>query len=151
PPFTPARRSAMESGIPAPRPGPLALAEVCALVLHTQWRLQRSPLRRVLARLQAGRHIAFPVGDAPHAPAEQRLCAAAAVYRRARLYVPVEMRCLLDSLALLRFLRRRQCHARLVFGVALDPFSAHCWVQADDLVLNDTVGNVHAHTPIRVV
>jgi hypothetical protein len=24
-------------------------------------------------------------------------------------------------------------------------------VQADDLVLNDSVGNVHSHTPIRVV
>ena len=59
--------------------------------------------------------------------------------------------CLLDSIALVRFLARRGLYAQLVFGVTDDPFSAHCWVQAGDLVLNDTVGDVSAHTPIRVI
>ena len=42
-------------------------------------------------------------------------------------------------------------HANLVFGVTGDPFSAHCWVQVDELVLNDTLGNANAYTPIRTV
>ncbi|MDC7682154.1 lasso peptide biosynthesis B2 protein [Asticcacaulis sp. BYS171W] len=71
-------------------------------------------------------------------------------FRRARRYVPVDTICLLDSLSLLIFLRRRGISATLVFGVNLTPFSAHCWVQAGDLLLNDTVGGVQSYLPIRV-
>ena len=73
---------------------------------------------------------------------------AAETFRRARLYVPIETCCLLDSLSLIDFLSRRRLPARLVFGVTSDPFAAHCWVQAGEWVLNDLVGNVIAHTPI---
>jgi len=38
-----------------------------------------------------------------------------------------------------------------VFGVKLNPFSAHCWVQAGDIVLNDAIDHVTIHTPILVV
>jgi hypothetical protein len=38
-----------------------------------------------------------------------------------------------------------------VFGVNADPFEAHCWVQAGNVVLNDTVAWVSGFTPIMVV
>lgn len=82
---------------------------------------------------------------------QQRFCEASAAFRLPRLYVPVATRCLPDSIALVRFLARRGLFAHLVFGVVADPLSAHCWVQARHIVLNDTVGNACAHTPIRVV
>lgn len=82
---------------------------------------------------------------------EQWLIEASTEFRLARSYIPAETRCLLDSLAMVRFLARRKLHASIVFGVTSDPFSAHCWVQAGDLVLNDTVGHAKAHTPIRVI
>ncbi|KHL54588.1 lasso peptide biosynthesis B2 protein [Xanthomonas cannabis] len=146
----PVARSAMEMPIPARRPQLLEKLEVLALVLSTRLVLKRNPLGRVLGSLSAAAQ-GRGMQQRPLAELEQRLTDAASVFRRARVWVPVEMRCLLDSVALARFLRRRQLDAQVVFGVALDPFSAHCWVQTGDLVLNDTVGNVHAHTPIRVV
>ncbi|PPU42764.1 lasso peptide biosynthesis B2 protein [Xanthomonas arboricola] len=149
-PVMPVARSAMEMPVTARRPQLLERLEVLALVLSTRLALKRSPLSRVLGSLSAGAQ-GRGMQQRSLAGLEQRLTDAASVFRRARLWVPVEMRCLLDSVALARFLRRRQLDAQLVFGVALDPFSAHCWVQTGDLVLNDTVGNVHAHTPIRVV
>ncbi|WP_126967285.1 lasso peptide biosynthesis B2 protein [Xanthomonas arboricola] len=149
-PVIPVARSAMEMPVPTRRPQLFEKLEVLALVLSTRLALKRNPLGRVLGSLSAG---AQRRGTQQRSAAgvEQLLTDAASVFRHSRVWVPVEMRCLLDSVALARFLRRRQLDAQLVFGVALDPFSAHCWVQTGDLVLNDTVGNVHAHTPIRVV
>ncbi|MBB3860875.1 pimeloyl-ACP methyl ester carboxylesterase [Novosphingobium hassiacum] len=60
-------------------------------------------------------------------------------------------RCLSRSLALADQLARRGCRTHVVFGVKLAPFAAHCWVQADDLVLNETVEEVARYTPILVV
>lgn len=74
--------------------------------------------------------------------------ALASQFHRARPFVPIETCCLLDSIAMIRFLARRGIFAKLVFGVTGDPFSAHCWVQRGDMVLNDTVGHVTSHTPI---
>ncbi|WP_372362202.1 lasso peptide biosynthesis B2 protein [Xanthomonas sp. NCPPB 1325] len=150
PSVMPVARSAIEMPIPARRPQLFETLEVLALVLSTRLALKRTPLSKILGSLSAGVQQRG-MQQCSVAGLEQRLTDAASVFRHARLWVPVEMRCLLDSVALARFLRRRQLDARIVFGVALDPFSAHCWVQAGDLVLNDTVGNVHAHTPIRVV
>jgi hypothetical protein len=144
--IVPATRSAMEVPLSTRKPRPLDVMEILAIVLRTQAALKLSTLKVVLDRL-AQPLQAKPLAAEP----ECRLYDVAAVFRRARLYVPVDMCCLLDSIALATFLRKRQLHAHVVFGVALDPFSAHCWVQAGDLVLNDTVGNVHSHTPIRVV
>jgi hypothetical protein len=151
PSIKPAIRSAMEVPFPTKRLRLSELLEVLAIVLYTRLQLKLSTLKNVLGGLTADSCIQTAQATIRLAPAEHRLLDVAAVYRRARLYIPVEMRCLLDSVAMARFFRRRQLETHVVFGVALDPFSAHCWVQADDLVLNDTVGNVDAHTPIRVV
>ncbi len=59
--------------------------------------------------------------------------------------------CLHDSLALLEFLARYDVLPRWVFGVRARPFVAHCWVQCDDMVFNDTVEHVTSYTPIMVV
>lgn len=59
--------------------------------------------------------------------------------------------CLFDSLALLEFLASYRMFPQWVFGVRMEPFSAHCWVQDNDVILNDTVENVRAYTPIMVV
>jgi hypothetical protein len=66
----------------------------------------------------------------------------------ARLFVPRLSRCLPNSLALLHFLRRRNCSGQLVFGVRTHPFEAHCWVQTGTTVLNDTLDHVLWYTPI---
>jgi hypothetical protein len=54
-------------------------------------------------------------------------------------------------LALLEFLARYEVLPRWVFGVRARPFVAHCWVQYEDIVFNDTVEHVASYTPIMVV
>jgi len=59
--------------------------------------------------------------------------------------------CLYDSFALIEFLARYDIYPDWVFGVQTRPFVAHCWVQQDDVVFNDTVEHVSGYTPIMVV
>lgn len=151
PPLAPLpSKSAMEMAEVGRRTLPAEFLEVFFLVIHTRIRLRLTTLESVLddfVRSEDAADIPMP------SPMESTalLLTASAAFRRARLFVPVNMRCLVDSIALSRFLRRRHLRTRLVFGVALDPFSAHCWVQARDLVLNDTAGNVRCHTAIRTI
>jgi Transglutaminase-like superfamily len=60
-------------------------------------------------------------------------------------------KCLHDSLALLEFLARYDIFPNWVFGVRARPFVAHCWVQYEDIVFNDTVEHVIGYTPIMLV
>ena len=60
-------------------------------------------------------------------------------------------KCLHDSLALLEFLARHGIFPDWVFGVRARPFVAHCWVQYEDMVFNDTVEHVTGYIPIMVV
>ena len=144
-------RSAFEESVPHRRIRVAVLLEAFAAVYLTCLWKRMHALKDVLSALDRYRNRRAPPQAVPTTGNGQQLAMAATEFRTARLYVPVETTCLLDSLAMVRFLARRGLHANLVFGVACDPFSAHCWVQAGDRVLNDTVGNVNAHTPIRVV
>jgi hypothetical protein len=56
--------------------------------------------------------------------------------------------CRFDSLALIEFLFGHGCLPQWVFGVKCEPFAAHCWVQDDNYVLNDSVEYVQRFTPI---
>lgn len=60
-------------------------------------------------------------------------------------------RCLVRSLAFIWICLRRGFAPSLVFGVQASPFSAHCWVQQGEAVLNDTIENVRPFTPIMAV
>jgi hypothetical protein len=62
--------------------------------------------------------------------------------------VPIQRSCVPDSLALIRLLWRKGLDADLYFGVRLDPFAAHCWVQAGDCLLSDPLANVLSFTPV---
>lgn len=72
-------------------------------------------------------------------------------FRRARALVPIKPGCLQDSLALSDWLARRGAFPSLIFGVKLNPFAAHCWVQFGQTVLNDAPDIVEAFTPILKV
>lgn len=144
-------RSALER-LPSSKGSALiALPEVAATVawIQRQLRMQRVPLALLVrnAAVYRERKALCATG----AIDEARLLRAVDQFNRARLLVPIEPRCLLDSMSLVRFLARRGLYAQLIFGVSIDPFAAHCWLQRRDLVLNDSVGNVAAHTPIRTV
>lgn len=128
------------------------LLEVAATVCWMRLQLAARPLKRILESLSKYRERNTSGATQSSCEASmQSLQEAAMSFMRVRLYVPIETSCLLDSLAMVIFLARRGMYSEIVFGVVDVPFSAHCWVQVRELVLNDTVGNAKAHTPIRVI
>jgi hypothetical protein len=69
-------------------------------------------------------------------------------FLRHRRLVPMPYSCLFDSLALLEFLAINGLFPSWVFGVRMNPFAAHCWLQEGRTVLNDTADAVRNYTPI---
>lgn len=116
-------------------------ARVALLVATTRLRLKVQPLAKVLS----ARHT--------HARQAQPDCKARAIDRArmfdaVRRFSPFPRNCLLDSLALDRWLARDRIDARLVFGVTAQPFAAHCWLQSGAAILNDHYDRVSRFTPI---
>jgi hypothetical protein len=52
---------------------------------------------------------------------------------------------------LLEYLAWYRIFPTWVFGVQTRPFAAHCWLQHENIVLNDTVEHVTRYTPIMTV
>lgn len=126
---------------------------VIRAVLVTQLQLKVWSLQRTLELLVMYRQRMCGASSKapPEASDEHSLLAAAMSFMQARPLIPIEPICLLDAIAMVRFLAEKGMPARLVFGVTGAPFAAHCWAQAGRLALNDTIGRITAHTPIRVV
>jgi hypothetical protein len=59
--------------------------------------------------------------------------------------------CLFDALALSEYLAAYRVYPRWVFGVQARPFAAHCWLQLNGIVLNDTADHVRRYAPIMIV
>jgi len=59
--------------------------------------------------------------------------------------------CLPRSLAATRQLLALGYRSDLVIGVRMRPFSAHCWTQTADSIVNDRFDHVRSFTPILVV
>jgi hypothetical protein len=72
-------------------------------------------------------------------------------YQTVRPWFPIKPICRLDAIALALHLNWNRQPADLVFGVRLDPFHAHCWVQRGAEVLNEPVETIRKYTPIMVV
>jgi hypothetical protein len=77
-----------------------------------------------------------------------RLCA---VYSRLRVIATGPKQCLFDSLALKLFLAAYGVFPDWIFGVRLNPFAAHCWLQHGDTVVNDSLDSVRRFSPIMAV
>lgn len=89
--------------------------------------------------------------DADMAENSHEILRQAAKFNAARALFPFKPICMRDSLALLDFLWHRGLCPYLVIGVRLNPFSAHCWVQTRDVLLNETADNAAAFQPIQII
>ncbi|PHP19314.1 hypothetical protein CG471_12850 [Sphingobium sp. IP1] len=121
---------------------PLATGAAIVRIIAMRLAVRLIPLRlliRWVRRLQSRPSMPMKPG---------RVAARAALFVQARQLVPARDTCLPDSMALLHFLRSRNMSCRLVLGVRLDPFEAHCWVQDHDMILGDTHERVACFTPI---
>ncbi|OOG50926.1 hypothetical protein B0E50_01665 [Rhodanobacter sp. C01] len=142
--------SAMEESVRTRRATLSELLDTLVIVCSTHRQLKTRSLKQTLGNLSSLREKRTSQTSMSR-PSEVRALEVAAAFRSARLYVPIDMCCLLDSIAMIKFLAKRAVHADLVFGVTGDPFSAHCWAQYGTAVLNDALGHALALTPIKVI
>lgn len=143
-------RSAMEAPPSSKRASVSQLIDILTIVYSTQRQLKTHGLKNVLGELASLRRKRSRRSATRHHSAP-RVLELAAAFRSARLYVPTDTCCLLDSIAMVKFLAKRGLSADLVFGVTGDPFSAHCWAQYGTTILNDALGHAQAFTPIRTI
>ena len=109
-------------------------------------RLTALPLRSVVMHARARKPRLSAADAAPGRAARE-----AVRFHRWRPLFPRPYRCLFDSLALLDFLAMRGLAADWVFGVRMSPFSAHCWLQAGDTLLDADIEETRCRLPIMVV
>jgi len=72
-------------------------------------------------------------------------------FAKTRMLRPRSVHCLTSSIAFLDRTLAKGFVADLVIGVRAAPFAAHCWVQVDDLILNDSAETVSRFVPILTV
>lgn len=126
-----------------PRPSHLQVARLAWRFAQTRRSLRRRGLANVAAKLTAARNASSRHPDG------LQLGLGAAAYERLVLYRGAHDLCLPHSLALARYLADRGVAAEVVLGVQLRPFSAHCWVECEDRLVNDRLDRVRLYTPIR--
>ena len=80
-------------------------------------------------------------------PAQELVASFAAI----RPFVRQARICRLDAPALCILFRRYGHDARLVFGVRLRPFAAHCWAQLDDAAIIEAPEDLRQYTPILAI
>lgn len=110
-------------------------------------KLRSRPLRPILDELVRDRSE----GSGGRDDDPDQLATLVIAFRRSRIVLPSLDQCLPRALALATALARHGVRARLVFGVAMPPFMAHCWVERDGVVLDDHVDVVRNFTPILIV
>jgi hypothetical protein len=115
-----------------------------AAELSAAFRLRIRPLAKMLASGKSG-SLQHPSGAGQSSLHAARIAAA---FARSALILGSTDRCLSRALAALSVCRRRGVAATLVFGVQLNPFAAHAWVQVDDKILVGDFEQCRLFTPI---
>jgi hypothetical protein len=80
-----------------------------------------------------------------------RISVLAATFNHLRPLFPKSYVCLFDCLALLEFLAPERLQPSWVFGVKLNPFGAHCWLQQGTVLINDRIDHVRCFEPILTI
>ena len=74
-----------------------------------------------------------------------------AIFGRLRSLFPHRHSCLYDSLALIEFLAHYQIFPNWIFGVRLEPWAAHCWIQEAGYIFNEEIEEAAGYTPVMVI
>lgn len=152
-------------GLRAPRPSPLMplrdvsaasvpegrladtlMATFCQLFTICDLRVR--PIHMILASLRKRKASAIrQVDPLMDDHARQGLAAMLATRR----LIATQDKCLRWSIAVARHLARYGAYPNLVFGIRMQPFGAHAWIQAGDVVLNDSADHASQYAPILVI
>ncbi len=121
---------------------------VAACITADIW-LRRTSLSRISARVSQRKHRLPASNSTVNIDTAIRLVE---LYNFLRPFYPRNYVCLFDCLALIEFLAKWRIFPDWVFGVTVDPFQAHCWVQHGDVVLCDTLSfSARWYSPIMVI
>jgi len=132
-----------------PRIGPGLFLRFVVSAVRARLLLKHRTFEAVVERV---RHRTLQSGRATSSLSVSHLDELVAAFATLRpFFFAAKDACLFDALALSEFLAGYRVYPQWVFGVQSRPFAAHCWLQLDGLVLNDTVDHVKRYTPIMVV
>ncbi|WP_082734433.1 lasso peptide biosynthesis B2 protein [Blastomonas sp. CCH13-E1] len=109
--------------------------------------LRRKGLAAVLADLQHNPREVPEAGDST----DERILRVAVAFQAISGLIKQHDKCLPRSIGFVRLCRAKGVKVTLIVGVAMDPFSAHAWVQSGACVLNDSLERVRWFTPIFAV
>ena len=121
---------------------PIAACHLRALV-HAVLEARRAERRPFAVRLRRP--------DAPPSAVTAELLADLAVFRRLIPWLPVDGACLFRSQLLRAYLAALGHGVSWTFGVRTWPFIAHCWLQVEDMALDDEAERLIAFHPILAV
>ncbi|MGF7151539.1 hypothetical protein FHS96_005205 [Sphingomonas zeicaulis] len=131
------------------RPGQ-GTADLLLSASWSQWRLQQR-----LRRWSFQRVMTVEAGRAPRqsvtASRPDGLARLHGAFGSIAAWFGEADQCLARSLAFRALALRQGAHPRLVLGVKLDPFAAHCWVQSGTRVDNDVIERTRLYTPILIL
>lgn len=137
-----------------PREGPkVRLGDVVkffkALVV-TKFQLKFASIERIVTRVKRHKERFYERGEAM--PDDDRLNELVEIYKILKpLFVTVKDQCLFNSLFLIEFLTCYHVYPNWYFGVRLNEFYAHCWVQDRNVIYDDFIYQTSANQPIMVV
>lgn len=123
-------------------PGSMAVVTLAMITARKAWRIHGRPLKALIARSP---NLPLHHDHAAEAMADARL------FDHWMPWVPGQGQCLYRAYLLRAFLASRGRGATWVFGVRTWPFSAHCWLQVGDVLLDDDLDRVALYTPILAV
>lgn len=128
----------------ARRSGLAAIAGAVAFEALAAWRLRQRSLLEIVD-WEEGNGVR---ASRKRRSSKARLEAIVSFFARPGMLVPAAGRCLVRALAAHAACCSAGFRPRLVFGVGLDPFRAHAWVQLEDKVLVGDYEQVRLFTPI---
>lgn len=124
---------------------PLLLAGIIVRLARMRKRLRTRGLPEMLREIDARKERSWE-----SIPVE-KLHALARLYDLSRLlYLPADY-CLVRALTLWAHAADLGFCVRLIFGVQLHPFSAHCWTEYGDWLLDDSTDHIRRFKPVLIL
>lgn len=119
-------------------------------LIVTKSLLRFASMERKVLRVKRRKARYFAKGSTE--PALERINELVEVYKILKpLFVTVKDECLFNSLFLIEFLACYRVYPSWYFGVRLNEFYAHCWVQDKNVIYDDFIQDISANQPIMAV
>lgn len=119
-------------------------------MIVTKSLLKFASMERIVTRVKHRKDRYYAKGRAM--PDDERLNELVETYKILKpLFVTVKDQCLFNSLFLIEFLACYRVYPNWYFGVRLNEFYAHCWVQDRNVIYDDFIQNTCQNQPIMAV